>query len=142
MAQLSSPLGDSREVSRTEVWFGELAGRERGTPCFALGLSPCSPQPLQSHVLSYHCNEGGEEPSELQEPKFSRGEHGLLMKSLCWQWLCKWPRMPEWPPSFPPTDYFAKKTKTRDSFLLNVPQRPIFLLSSETIAKPNVVQWK
>lgn len=38
----------------------------------------------------------------------------------------------EWPPSFPPTDYFAKKTKTQDSFLLNVPQRPIFLLSSET----------
>lgn len=48
----------------------------------------------------------------------------------------------EWPPSFPPTDYFAKKTKAQDGFLLNLPQRPIFLLSSETIAKPNVVQWK
>lgn len=48
----------------------------------------------------------------------------------------------DWPPSFPPTDYFAKKTKSQYSFLLNVPQRPIFLLSSETIAKPNVVQWK
>lgn len=48
----------------------------------------------------------------------------------------------EWPPSFPPTDYSAEKTKTQDSFLLKVPQRPIFLLSSEAIAKPNVVQWK
>lgn len=32
----------------------------------------------------------------------------------------------DWPPSFPPTDYFAKETKSQYSFLLNVPQREFF----------------
>lgn len=48
----------------------------------------------------------------------------------------------DWSPSFPPTDYFAKKTKESVQFSIKCTQRPIFVLSSETIAKPSAVQWK
>lgn len=113
------------------------------------GLVPLLPPALAEPrgLLSLPATRAGEEPSDhFRNQSLTKTQTRRMWvldeKSLLAVVVQVATNAREWPPSFPPTDYFAEKTKTQDSFLLNIPQRPIFLLSSETIAKPNVVQWK
>lgn len=129
-------------------WWAGWKGK--GGHCALHWACPPAPsQPSQSHVVSYHSlqpqqGKGSSDHFRNQNLAETQTRRTRILdeKPLLAVVVQVAMNAREWPPSSPPRDYFAKKTKTQDSFLLNVPQRPIFLLSSETIAKPNVVQWK
>lgn len=87
-------------------WWAGWKGK--GDTVLCTGLVPLLPPALAEPrgLLSLQWGKG----KNLQitsgtkvEQRPRRGEHTFLMKSLCWQWLCKWPRMPEsgLPPSLP-----------------------------------------
>lgn len=119
----------------------ELSGSKEGNIlCSAALVRQRARRP--SSLTAGRAREGPSDPfsnQHLNRPR--QREHELRMTSPRWQRLCKG-RNRGLPPSLLPVILQKKKTKSQYSFLLNVPPRPSFLLSSETIAKPNAVQWK